>query len=490
MTKKIILFIVFLLLCSVVIFIIRQVTHKESFAETDDAVFWEEIEYKEKIASNTPLKFIIQENSTACVIYDSSYVRFSSITIPATAHIGGHDYRVTRIGDFSFQNCTGLTNIEIPFGVTEIGSMAFSKCENLKSITIPTSTEIIGLCAFEECRSLTNILIPASVRHIGNNPFCKCSKLRSINVYHRNSAYSSENGILYDKDKKTIIAVPNALKGKVTIPSSVTTIEEDAFFGCSINEVSIPNSVTEIKSSAFRECVNLKNITLPPGLMCIESYAFCNCDSLSSINIPKNITEIRQYTFSHCISLTDVTIPQGVTYIEDHAFEECTALKDITIPSGVTVIKESVFDECENLKNISVVSDNPNYSSVNGILCNKEMTEIITVPQGIKGNINIPFGITRIKTKAFIRCDKLTSINIPSSVTDIEKDAFRDCRSLSKVTLSEGLARIEECAFGRCIGDGAFWGCEKLNVVIDNGRYGLNIGEHALDDCKSVNYIQ
>jgi hypothetical protein len=120
---------------------------------------------------------------------------------------------VTSIGDYAFLYCSNLTSITIPNSVTFIGEGAFYDCAGLTSITIPNSVTSIGGGAFSGCRNLTSVTIPNSVTSIGGGAFSDCAGLASINIGVDNTRYSSENGVLFNKDKTEIIGYPGGKQG-------------------------------------------------------------------------------------------------------------------------------------------------------------------------------------------------------------------------------------------------------------------------------------
>ncbi|MDE7225462.1 MAG: leucine-rich repeat domain-containing protein, partial [Ruminococcus sp.] len=133
-------------------------------------------------------------------------------------------------------------NVVIPEGVTSICGLAFSGCTMLKSIKIPESVTSIGSYAFFDCSSLTSVTIPDSVTNIEYSAFFGCTSLSEIDVDINNPKYSSENGVVFDKDKTTLLTYPSGKKGKYMIPDSVTSINFDAFFYCSsLTSVTIPD---------------------------------------------------------------------------------------------------------------------------------------------------------------------------------------------------------------------------------------------------------
>ena len=125
----------------------------------------------------------------------------------------------------------------------------------------------------------------------------------------------------------------------------------------------------------------IEKVVIKDGITNIGEYAFYNCINLTNVSIPEGVTSIGLRAFSGCSSLTNITIPEGVTSIGLEAFSGCSSLTNITIPEGVTFIESgSTFYGCSSLEEIQVDVNNKNYYSENGILFNKEKTEIIKYP--------------------------------------------------------------------------------------------------------------
>ena len=339
---------------------------------------------------------------------------------------------VTSIGGSAFSGCTSLAEIVIPDSVTSIGWCAFSGCTSLSKVKLSNSLMIIEEGTFSDCTSLKEIVIPDSVTEIGESAFSGCTSLAEITI----------------PDNLTIIEA-ETFSGcesltEIVIPDSVSEIGESAFSNCaSLAEIVIPDRVTSIGKSAFSDCTSLAEIVIPDSVTEIGESAFSGCTSLAKVKLSNNLTIIEAGTFRDCTSLTEIVIPDSVTEIRGRwegyyqyyvgAFSGCTSMKSITIGSGVEGVDYSFISLCRGLANINVSPNNKNYSSIDGVLFNKDGTELLAYTGGNdRSEYTIPDGVTTVCENAFFGC-YIRTLTIPVSVIEIDDSAFENCDSLKNV---------------------------------------------------------
>ena len=386
---------------------------------------------------------------------------------------------IISIGMYAFCDCTSLTSVTIGNSVRSIADSAFRGCTSLKNINIPDSVESIDNLAFSGCTNLTSITIPNSVTSIGNGVFFDCENLVSIEVANDNMNYTSISGILFSKNKTELIQYPAAKTDSTyIIPDGVTRIDY-AFGSCkNLTSVTIPDSVTSIGDHAFNGCTSLTNITIPNSVTSIGNYSFSGCTNLINITIPDSVTSIGDNAFYKCESLTDIIIPNSVISIGYSAFSDCSGLANIAISDSVTSIGVSAFSGCISLKSIAVSDNNKNYASVDGVLFNKDASELITYPAGKPNDTyEIPISVKSICYSAFLLCTSLTDVIIANGVTSIGHEAFSYCTSLTSVTIPDSVTSIGHYAFSDCesLKDIYYTGTqdEWNNITIGDGNINL-----------------
>ena len=301
----------------------------------------------------------------------------------------------------------------------------------------------IATKAFNQKVQLKKITIPSTIETIEYRAFWLCSNLQTIKVMTGNTTYDSRNNcnaIIETKTNTLIIGCQ-----KTIIPNNVTSIGMGAFYECSsLTSITIPNSVTSVGTAAFSGCTALTSITIPNSVTSVGTAAFFGCTALTSITIPNSVTSVERNVFSRCTALTSITIPNSVTSVGEAAFSGCTALTSTTIPNSVTSVGKAAFFGCTALTSIT-----------------------------------IPNSVESIGDQAFYNCKSLTSITIPNSVESIGNHAFEGCRSLTSITIGESVTNI---------GHEAFSGCSSLtSITIPNSV--TSIGKSTFSDCSSLSSI-
>ncbi|MEG2396519.1 MAG: leucine-rich repeat domain-containing protein, partial [Oscillospiraceae bacterium] len=222
-------------------------------------------------------------------------------------------------------------------------------------ITIPSTIDgytviSLGFAAFENCISLTSVIIGSSVTMINSQAFYGCTGLKAINISEGNTVFSSVDGVLYSKDKTSLLICPNGKSGEFIIPNTVTSIGDAAFQGCAgLTSLIIGSAVTSIGQMAFYYCTGLKSITIPDSVTSIYNNPFAGCTALTAINVTegnKAFSSVDGVLYSKdkkqlliCSGKSDeFIVPTGVTNIGIGAFSNCYGLTNVTISDSVTNI--------------------------------------------------------------------------------------------------------------------------------------------------------
>ncbi len=305
-----------------------------------------------------------------------------TVTIPGT--ISG--LPVTAIGPGAFGNAN-MESVIIGTNVTNIGQGAFALCNNLTSVTMGTNVALIGAGAFLDDTKLASFIIPNSVTTIGTNAF----------------AFDSFTNI--------------------AIPASVTNIGDYPFESCDwLIAITVDSNNPSYSSLAgvLFDKNQTRLIEYPAGI-----YA--------SYSVPNSVASIADRAFYFCNGLRGLTMSTNTICIGSEAFNGCTQLPSLTIPRGVTNIGEYAFQQCTVMSAITVDTNNPDYTSLAGVLFDKSVSTLIVYPGGKPGNYTVPNSVTSIGDYAFQAGFTLTSVTIPNSVTNVGDDAFQQCYDLTNV---------------------------------------------------------
>lgn len=180
--------------------------------------------------------------------------------------------------------------------------------DSIKKVSFGNGVTGIGNYSFYSYYALSSIEISDNIARIGNSALSDCPSLEIIIVSPNNKYFISEDNILFDKEKKTLVCYPDGKREKnITIPAGITTIGSNAFYDCSsLESVIFPDSVTVIGNGAFWGCTGIKSLTLPDSVTEIKNAAFWNCNSLSEIYIPAGVVSIGKNAFANCNSMKTI----------------------------------------------------------------------------------------------------------------------------------------------------------------------------------------
>ena len=380
------------------------------------------------------------------------------VNIPESITYNDTVWTVTSIEDRAFcpliRNRNLLTSVTIPSSVISIGSQAFANCMSLTSITIGSSVISIGSQAFDKCMSLTSITIGSSVTSIGDHAFDGCTSLTTITVDADNANYSSINGALYDKAGTTLILCP---QGRADYPFS------------------IPTCVTTISGYAFNGCTLLESIFIPASVTTIEQNAFYGTN-IYAINCH---ADLQNLTWADTESFASSS-PKPTCYVEGEAWVWKEKFPDVNVRfrgSGRSVGESFYVDRMQYVvtsekdKTVELMSFSNNGSYV-----------ALDIPAVVNDSFNDyvgqDFTVTSIGQRAFSRCTGLTSVTIPASVTSIGYEAFSECRNLTSVTFAEGSQLAS-------IGSGAFH-CPLASITIPASVVNIETGAFSCSALTSI----
>ena len=381
------------------------------------------------------------------------------------------DSQLTFIGQQVFRGCSSLASIKIPSSVSEIGSYVFYDCENLTNVSFCDNSQLTSIgSAFSNCPSLTSIDFGdnSQLTSIGNSTFSNCPSLTSIDFGDNSQLTSIGESAFSDYSSLTSISFGEN--------SKLTSIGWNAFKGCSsLTSIEIPNSVEFIGDEAFKDCSSLTSILFGEDSQLKSLYGgtFEGCSSLVSIEIPSSVTSLDsdyygiEYScpFGNCLSLTTVSFKEDsqLTFIGSNVFRGCSALTSIEIPSGVTEIRSGAFLWCSGLTSVTFAEDS-------------KLTYI-------GGSDEESFG-------AFEDCSSLTSIEIPSGVITIGEGVFKGCSSLASISVEEGNSVYDSrnnCnAIIETSSNTLMVACQ--NTIIPNTI--TTIGANAFEGCSGLTIIE
>ena len=330
------------------------------------------------------------------------------------------------------------TEYTLPETVTEIGYKAFLASSALQTIGLNDGLLKISDYAFKDCTSLVSIVLPDMLTEIGTDIF-------------NNTAYTNKDtadytgGVVYSGNW-AVKAKANA--ENIQLKQGTIGLIDGCFLSnLYLQTIYIPETVRMVSSAIFEKCLDLADINVDANN---QDYT-----SIDGILYDKSKTELLKVPPKSAV--TDLDLPDTVTAISKSALSKCSSLKNVTIPSSVTNIEKTVFTDCNNLENINAAAENEYYTSIGGILYDKNKTVLMAVPKKSPvTKLDLPNTIETIGEDVAAKCINLTEVIFPKSLRVIEDNAFDGCSNLEYADLNDGLTQIGSFAFNTC---------EKLNMT-------------------------
>ena len=275
----------------------------------------------------------------------------SNLNIPST--IDGK--QVSYIGSDSFRGNKYLNSVTIPDSVKVIQPRAFAECSNLSTLKFGKNVEKIYDYVFFQT-NIKEITLPEKLNHISGIAFLGNCVIKNINVDANNKNFSSNNGIVFSKDKKKIVLYPQGKTEKAyTIPSTVEEICDSAFSYAQVESITIPSSVKKFGNYVFSS-TNITSITIPSTVTEMGYGPVADCQKLISANIQSTVKVLPYDMFNGCTSLKNVTLNDNIEEIYNRAFYGCKSLSNITLPKNLKKIDAGSFYDCSKLNNIKIPS--------------------------------------------------------------------------------------------------------------------------------------
>ena len=387
-----------------------------------------------------------------------------SITLPETVKI---------IRYSAFEGCASLEYVDFPNGLEKIEWRAFHECSSLSFVEFPDSVTEICESSFTDCTSMTSISIGSKIDSLDLFAFEGCLSLERINVSRNNASYSSCDGILTNKSMTSIIFCPYGRGQALFIPEGIKVIESHAFSMCKrIVCLYLPNSLEAIGENAFEGCSNLSELTIPGFLKQCFGNPFDSCSNIREIHFHEDSLVVS----SECLK----------------SFLRCYSLQKMYIPHKVKEISVLGLTQCSSFEEFIVDDRNEFFSTIEGMLCSKDKTELLFCPRKKEGTLTIPEGVKTMDPDSIHNCYKLDKIIIPRTVIEIMPGCFCKSKKIKDVV-------VDDLNNNYCSINGILLTKNRRKLIYwpadNNGRYvevpnGVEvIGTLAFTECSNITSV-
>ncbi len=377
------------------------------------------------------------------------------------------------IDSYAFQSCSNLETVSLPESLTTINSYAFQSCSKLTSIDIPNKVTKIDDNTFSNCPSLKNVSIGSGCTSISTVAFINAYSIDEITVAENNKNFTAVDGVLYNKDKTTLVLYPKNRSGEFAVPDTVTTIADYAFDNApKLTKVTIGENVKSVGTGAFRNCNSLETVIFKDSdtvQKTIGDYAFNNCPALTEVDFGNAVKSIGNYAFmvdkllesiefpdslesiGYCAfscyrggtystyvasNLKSVKFGSGLKTIGNYAFYGNRSLETVQFSGeNLTSIGEDAFRDCIALSELNITGNGLVIDS-NAFYCNYALK-----------SVTLGTGVKTINDYAFRECTSLETVNIGNDVETIGYRAFYYDNNIKQLVLGKGLKNVSPVAF-------------------------------------------
>lgn len=371
---------------------------------------------------------------TRCGIFDKN-------TVEVPEQIG--EYQVVGLDERSFSCITTIKKIVLPKTIRRIGDKAFYWCSALEELEIQ-SCESIGKNCFSKTK-LKNIHIPHNTSYIDVSAFLDIPTLQNITVDDNNEFFSTENGVLYNKDKSILRFCPQGKTNCITINTNCVSVSSYAFYNSSVKQVNFNNKLEMIFTGAFRGCA-MENMMLPPHLTYIGDGAFYGVENITDIFIPSSVTEVGKEAFKFCVNAETVYIGTGVSELKQRTFEKCFKLKTVNMQT-IEKIGSYCFNDCFRMTDIDL--SNVKSIGYSAFLRNESLLEV---------DLSM---CDTVLARAFKRCYNLKSVVLCKKLYEVRSEVFSACFELENINAEKVMS----------VGKQSFYGVDSDKLNFGNDTY-------------------
>jgi hypothetical protein len=438
--------------------------------------------------------YVSEDNATCALTYKTWWRHYSGdIVVPAKVTYDDKTYTVVEIGSEAFDGCSEVTSVSIPYSVTKINSDSFTGCTTLASMTLEDGSDTleVGDNAFSACpftsfylgrilktntlpltnqSSLASFTIGGQVNYIPYDYFNSCTGLKTLSI----KASSTKLVMDYCDDWKSIFT---------HCPLETVYLRRNMgynvspFDGQSKLTNLVISDATDLPHDLFSNCTGITTLRIPATVNTIGFMTFSGCSGLKTLIFEKgnNALSLQDASFGNAPD----SIFLGRNINQSDALQGNEGLISVGIGSNVDSIPMQTFAGCAKFKRFVVEDGNEKYSTIDGVLTNKDKTTLVMYPFGGDTIYTVPKSIVNIGHSAFEYCYHLNTVTIPNTVKNIGEKAFYDCFYLKHISLPESITEISNDMFGQCrelttvaipssvvtIGENAFSMCSKLTLL-------------------------